>query len=359
MPPAYPQYIPRQGTASHVVREQPPAVAARASTSKHGLQDMLVPSIETASSDAVVDSPRPDRPHQVYRGRQETCSQRVFERSMQSPQQRQVIVINDDSPELKRRRVIYEDDAGHFRPLPFRDHDHYPTAPRTASYSVPASSVQPRDFLVHHGRVPSQTSQALFGDVQPTLAGPIMGEQIPIYDAPPDPGYLTSLPDRHRRVEAGYGSIPREGAPIKRPLQSPEHFLEDGSESFYTRRPLNGDMRVIENYARRRPHTEFNTRAMIQRPLSPTFPVSSRVSRSYEMGHVSEPTLLSDFSQSRPEPSYPSVRGDFATVSESSREIPIANNNNSLRFEGRPAETFTVLRAGETTRPARYVERPM
>lgn len=313
-----------------------------------------MPSIETASSDAVIDSPH-RRQHEVYQGRQELYSQCVVERPLQSPPRRQVIVINDDTPPLKRRRVAYEDDAGRLRPLPSRDQEFYPAASRADSYLLPASSVQRRDFLIRPKRLQSQPAQGLFRDAEPSMTGPVVGERIPIYDAPPESGYLTPLPDRYRRVEGGYGSMQQEGPPFQRQLNSPQQYLENRSESSFTQRPLNGGMRVAEHDRARQPHTEFSYRETVQRPPSPAFPVSSRVSRSYEMGPESV-----NFSQSRLEPSLPRARDGFnAAAAESSHQNSILQESVPLRYKDRPEETFTTLRSAEARPPAQYVERPM
>lgn len=356
--PTHHQNIPRLGTPSYATREQAPLVV-RAPPVSNGLQDMLVPSIEKASSDAVYGSPRPDGRHEVYDGQQEPYPRRVIECRRQSPAPRQVIVINDDTPQLKRRRVVYEDDAGHFRPVPSRDQDFYSTAPRADSHILPASSVQPRDFLVRRERLPSQSSQGLFRDVQPSLTSPVVGERIPIYDAPPESDYFTSLPDRHRRVEVGHGSIQRDGPPIKRQMDSPQPYIEKRGEISYTRRPVNEDMRVRHDRARQA-QPEFSFRDSVQRPSSPAFPVSS-VSRPHETGPdpVGYQAFLHNFSQSRLDPPLPRARDSFTVASERSHQNSIAQANIPQRYGDRPAESFTTLRSAEARSPVQYVERTM
>jgi hypothetical protein len=319
---------------------------------------MLVPSIEMASSDAVVDPSHPDRQHEFYRGRQEAYSERVVERSMHSPPQRQIIFINDDSPPLKRRREVYEDDAGRFRPRLPRDQDLYSTAPRADSYLLPASSVESRDFLIRRERLPSQSAQAFFRDVQPSTTDPVDEERLPIYDAPPDSAYFTLPYDRYRRrPEVGYEPMPREGPSFKRQVESPEPYLENRSGSSYARRPVNGAMRVVEHDRANQPHTEFSSRDTVQIPLPPAFPVSSRVSRSYEMGR--EPAFLTNFSQSRLEEPLPRARDGFNGLFASSHQNSIPQNRMSQRFEDRPAETSTTLRSTEARPPFSYIERPL
>ena len=175
---------------------------------------------------------------------QEAYPERDVEPSMHSPSQRQFIVINDDSPLLKRRREVYEDDAGRFRPRIPRDQDIYSIASRADSYSIPASSVESRDFLVRRDRLPSQSAQAFLRDVQPSMTNPVDEERLPIYDAPPDSAYFTLPYDRYRRrPEVACESIPRDGPYFKRQVESPEPYLENRSGSSYARRPVNGAMR--------------------------------------------------------------------------------------------------------------------
>lgn len=370
--PTHYQVTQRHGTPLYTTREQGLPAVVRGSPITHGLQDMLVPSIETASSDAVIDSPHPDRRHEVYEAPQESYPRRVVERVVerrrQSPAPHQVIVINDDSPQLKRRRVVYEDGLGHFRPLPPRDRDAYSTAPRADSYLLPASSVQ-RDFLVRHER-PPQSSQGLFRDGQPSLAGPVVGERIPIYDTPLDSNYFAPTSDRYKRLEAGYVPIQRDGPPIKRYADSPQPYLDAGDRP-YTRRPVNGNVRVVENDGASPAQPEFSSRifenagesSYARRPVSGDMrtvendrvnqaqpEISSRVPQrdGYQV-------LLDNLSQSRLDPTpLPRARDGFAAPSYSTTQV-----NTESRYENQPSEVFTKLRPEEARSPVRYVERPM
>jgi hypothetical protein len=318
---------------------------------------MLVPSIETASSDAVVDSPRQDRRYEIYDGQQDSYPrrfvERVVERRKQSPAPHQVVVINDDSPQIKRRRVVYEDDYGHFRPLPPHDHDFYSTAPRADSHLLPASSVQ-RDFLVLHER-PSPSSQGLFRDEQPSLTGPV-GKRIPIYDSAPDSSYFASVPDRYRRVEVN--AIHRDDPLIKRHMDSPQRYFENPGESSH--RPVNGDMRIVENDRAIQAAPESYSRNPVQRRSSPPFPISSRSTRVNEMGpdppRDGYQAFLNNFSQSQLEPPLLRARDGFADPSL--YENSASQVNTQPRYEDRPSGSFTTLRPGEASSPVRYVERP-
>ena len=299
----------------------------RASPTHQGLQDLLVPSIETASSDAV-DSSR----HEVYRGYQEADPQRVVERPTLSQPHRQVIVVDDSPPiPVKRRRVVYEDEAGRFRPFPSRDQVSPYSAPGAGSYLLPVS-VPPRDFPVHREGLPSQSVQGLFRDVQTSMTSPVTRERIPIYDAPPDNGYFTSPSDRYRRFEDSHGSIQQEGSPIKRQIGSLQPYSE---QSPYTRQSVNGGISVVEHDSAREPYPVFSSRDTTQRPLPP-FSVSSRVPPSNDVGRG---MFLTNFSpQSRVEPPLPRARDSFTAAPQGPHQNSLLQQNNPPQYMGRPAE---------------------
>lgn len=315
---------------------------------------MLVPSIETASSDALIESPRLDRQHEAYSSQQESYPRRIVERRRQSPAPSQVIVINDDSPQLKRRRVVYEDDAGPFRPVASRDHDLYSSAPRAESRYVRREITS------------SQPGQGMFRHANPSFTGPLVGERVPIYDAPPDTGCYTPPPERYRPVEVSHGTIQREGPPIKRQMESQQPYLENGGERSYTRQLITGDMRVIEHDRERQIQPDLRSKDPVQRPSPPAFPVS-RISRHREMDPepVAYQSFLDNFSQARLDPPLPRARDGFTIIAERSHRNSLAHDNNSRRHEYRPAESFTpvesftTLRRAEARSPVRYVERPV
>jgi hypothetical protein len=333
--PAYQQNMQRYGTTPYAAGEQRPQVV-RASPTNQGLQDLLVPSIETASSDAVDSAQRG-----VYRGYQEMYPQRVAERQMLSQPHRQVIVIDDSPPvPVKRRRVVYEDEVGRFRPVPSRDQDSSYSVPGPGSYVLPAS-VQRSAFPVRREGLPSQSAQGLSRDVPPSMRSLATGERIPIYGVPPGNEHFTSSPDRYRRVEDGYDDFQREGPLIKRQTGFPQQYSE---QSPYTRQPVNGDMRVVEHDPAREPYTVFSSRETVQRPLPP-FSVSGRVPSSNEVGRGM--FVL------------PRARDNFTAPAQGSRQSSMLQENISPQYMDRPAETFTTLRSAGARSPARYAERPM
>jgi hypothetical protein len=356
-PVYYQDAPPRLGTPSYQLREQRPPLVVRGSPTKHGLQDMLVPSIEIASSDVVATSPRLDERHGAHSRfdhPQDPYPPPMVDRRMQSPARRQVIVI-DDSPQAKRRRVVREDDSGHFRPIPSRDQNVYVTAPHAESHIMSASSVQPRDFLVTRSRLPSQSTQGLFRDMQPA-------EPIPIYDAP-EPGFFTAHPGHLRRADVDFGSDQHESRHITRQLGTPKP-LESASENVY-RRPVdaNHNMRMVErDRCIRHAGPDFRPGNNAQRPLSPSFPVFERSSRTYEMGpgpgpEVADQAFIHRFSQSRLEPPLPETRDGFIVLPERPQNF-VGQGSISHGYEDQSTRSFQPVHPVRARSPARYIERP-
>ncbi|KAI9049910.1 hypothetical protein LZ554_006057 [Drepanopeziza brunnea f. sp. 'monogermtubi'] len=183
-----------------ILGDQPPQVVTRLPL-KHGLQDFLVPSIEAASSD--VSSPRKD-------GR--NCpgandGSRVVDHRAPTRSLRQVIVIDDDSPQVKRRRLVREDDAGNSRHIPPLDYVAYPlnSYPDTLTLK-PRSSVQSGAWesssVFRNLRTSAQPTQGMSRDTQTFYTDPATGEQLPIYDAP-ESGRLATHPKYVGRIDGG------------------------------------------------------------------------------------------------------------------------------------------------------------
>ena len=106
--------LSQRGTPTYLSMEQKPSQVVSRSPS-HGLKDMLVPSIEQGSSDA-------SRNH--------------------DHQRRQVIVI-DDSPPLKRRRFVHEDESSRLKSLPHGEGSYLSRTARHPEFS----SVHSSDFI--------------------------------------------------------------------------------------------------------------------------------------------------------------------------------------------------------------------
>ncbi|KAF4634974.1 hypothetical protein G7Y89_g3124 [Cudoniella acicularis] len=352
----------RLGTPSQHTREQRPPQVVRASPQRHGLQDMLVPSIETASSDVIGPSVRLDEWRNIndsFNYRQESYPRPVVESRRPSPPRRQVIVLDDDDgPQLKRRRVVVEDDSGRFRPLPSRDYNVHAPVEAVDSHLLPPSSVQPRDFLNRRPAVLSESSQGMFRDTRSSHFAST--ERIPIYDAP-EPGYLARPPERFRRADLDASQL--DASTIIR-IASPAPHDQRSEPVFY--RPLhegvNGSqsMRNSENDRGFRQMEPDYRGAHAQRPPSPSFPVPSRVSRSYDLGPgraVIDQAFIHNFSQSRLDGPIPQSRDGYSVVQERSQNFG-GPSNLSHGYQDHSARSYATPPARARS-PAAYVERPI
>lgn len=331
--------LPIAGIPSYSVEDTRPSVVSRASQSS-GLQDFLVPSIETGSSDAL--SPRPElrRERMVQ---EESYPRRVVEKRRQSPPH-EFIVIHDDSPQTKRRRVAYEAGYNHLRPMTSD------SAVHPDSFSVSASSVQPKDSFGRSPRLVSRSDQGLFTDRQ-------TGNSIPVYDAPADSNYFathSSYPRRTVMSSSHLQAIPRIRQ-IDSPSTSSDHLLDS-----YIRRPVTENVRMVERVRPTNPG--FGYTDQILRPISPAFPVSDRVSRSYDMDsdHVySDQAFINTFSQSRLEPTLSKRRDALSSPSERSHYSFAGHGRFAEEFENHSSRSLTTVRHAPARSPVNFVERPM
>jgi hypothetical protein len=249
-------------------------------------------------------------------------------------------MISDDSPRPKRRRVVH-DDAGHFRPLPFYDQVVYSAPPHSESHLIPVSSTQPRDFFVQSPRNPDQPSQGLLRDTHQMFTSR-SGERIPIYDAPVEPGYAPAICSRRAEFGAGSG---HQREVSRRQMSPPRPLPDRGRENAYIRRPVAEDARMVDQgQVVRLKEPDFDPRNQSHLPLSPCFPVSSRVSRSYEMG---------------PSPVY-AEKASMPNFSQSRLEHPLPNpRDNTQPFESIPARSYAPVRHARDRSAVQYLERPM
>lgn len=302
----YPDKPPYHGNNSQSIREQRPSQVVRRSPQRDGFQDMLVPSIEMPSGDPV-NPPSHVIERRDIHGRfnppQESHPRMALNDRRLSPPRRQVIVIDDDSPQVKRRRMVREDDSGQFRPLPSRDYTVHATSPPADSHFMQPSSVQSRHFPIRRSNIEFESSQGLLGGVRSSYHS---AERIPIYDAP-GTGSLARPPEYFRRdtVDTGYGEASR----LPRHMGSPMPPREAAGEPVY-RRQINASENGREIHHMRTHEFDRGPRHIepghhvngIHMDQSSNFPVSSTVSRPYDMGHrpvVSEQVLSHELSQSR------------------------------------------------------------
>ena len=324
------------------------------------LQDMLVPSIETGSSDALMEPSHANKRRDTYGDYdQASYPRRVIERRRQSPGSHHVLKISDDSPQPKRRRVVH-DDPGQFRPLTSHDQMVYSAAPRAeSSHLIPASSIQPRENFVQNPRNPVLLSQGLLRDTQQSLIGP-SGERIPIYDAPVESGYAAAMPSR--RPEFGIG--PRNHRQVPGRQISPPSPLPDRiKENIFVRQPVTEDARVADRgQVVRQKEPDFSPRNQSQRPLSPCFPVSSRVPRSYDMSRTpvyGDEVFMHSSSQSRLDLSLSRSKDDINVVTERPRQYFTRQENIPSRLKDLPARSFTTIPNAQVRSPVQYMDRPV
>jgi hypothetical protein len=356
---------PHRGTSVQSYRDDRPSQVVSGSSQRHSLQDMLVPSIESNPCDVtrpLIRTEERHATHETFDHRQGSYPRQVIESRRLSPPRQQFIVIDDDSPQNKRRRVFHEDDSGRFRPFPSRD---YSTTLSADSHLLSSSSVQPR---YSPPRLPVTQNRP-----SPVMSGPTnssyitaTGKSIPIYDAP-DHGYIGRPPEHFRRTEV-YDPAQPNGGTVVRQLTSTRPINNHASELPHHRPTHEGRMenvysaRIGENAHRSR-QVDLDYRVPPHGSRSPSFPVSSRVSRSYDVGSgrdVMDQAFIHNFSQSRINGSvHPGDR--FSAMPESSRP-GLATDAQDLRRgyeEQRTRPYSTVPVPARARSPAGYIERPM
>ncbi|PBP20427.1 hypothetical protein BUE80_DR008838 [Diplocarpon rosae] len=213
---------------------QPPQVV-RWSPVKRGLQDLLVPSIETVPSD--VSSTGRDEWHGPV-VRDGLNPSRVISHRTQSPAPRQVIVIDDDSPQVKRRRLVRENDSGHFRPFSARENSTFAPPSHSDSMTLKSSPSVRNGFydpnaMVRHPRLESTQGMSL-SNTQSFYTDPTTGERLPIYDAPEESRFETH-PGYPGRSDGGPVPVERESHLAMRQVAHSQTFYDD----IYRRRLLN------------------------------------------------------------------------------------------------------------------------
>ncbi|KAL2073345.1 hypothetical protein VTL71DRAFT_10669 [Oculimacula yallundae] len=348
-----PQHYSTTSSAQYpTVGYQPPQVVSR-SPVKHGLQDFLVPSIETTSSD--ISSPRI---HEWNGARASINHSRVVGPRAQTPA-RQVIVIDDDSPQVKRRRVVREDESGHFRSLPSRDYSfHVPTSLSDSLTLGSSSSAQPGTLasssIIRDSRAPAQSTQGLLRR-DTFYTDPVTGERLPIYDAP-DPGYVSNHSEQTRRRDGGLSAVQREDGHVMRPMghaqipNDPNH-----------RRPINmqrgSEMpEVIVRGGSARQQDSVNTSEHLMRQVSPGAEVSHQPSRSYDKGGRSagpDQDFIQSFSQSRLDGPTSLSRDGFISLPARSQERFASHGN---PYQDNQAMSYAPINRARS--PIRYMERP-
>ncbi|KAH6722195.1 hypothetical protein BKA61DRAFT_592018 [Leptodontidium sp. MPI-SDFR-AT-0119] len=355
-----PQHFGTSGNSQHPTMGYQPPQVVRRSPVKHGLQDYLVPSIETASSDVSsrIHEWNGPRVHDAIN------HSRVVGPRAQTPADHQVIVIDDDSPHVKRRRLVREDESGHFRPLPSRDHSFHVPASHSDSLTLRSSSTaQPgstaSSSTLRHSRAPTQSTQGLLRDTEAFYTDPVTGERLPIYDAP-KPAYMPKHPDGMERGEGGFTTVQREDGYGLRPMGHPQPL-----DDLYHRRPINmqggSEMPELNPRGGRARHLEsvYNSEHQM-RQASPGLAAPYQPSRSYDMSSRSggpDQHFIQSFSQSRLDAPLLQSRDGFAAIPARSQQNVAAHGN--FPYQDNQAGSYASNNSGRERSPIRYVERPV
>ncbi|KAE9375414.1 hypothetical protein N431DRAFT_542947 [Stipitochalara longipes BDJ] len=350
----YHQDVPaRLSSPSHPRRDQGPSQVVRGSSASQVLQDLLVPSIEPVTSDVAL--PRLNESLGIQARinySQDPHPRRVIEQRVHSPAPRPRAIINDSSPQVKRRRLIHEDDAGHFRPLPSRDFSLHSTLD---SHLMSTSSAHSGEYLVRHPRVSSQPIQGLSRD-QPIFIDPATAERLPIYDAP-ESGYFQTHPGYLRRTD----DRPSQATSIGQISHSIRDNMSDGT--YLGRSTHVGDRSeqwgMVERDRRLPPaESEYSRGSHVLRPRSPEFSVSSRtLSHSYDPSSVRDGfTILAERApqsfvdhRNRQDHEAHSARVGFTVLAERAPQ----------NLEDHSARSFATIPSVRTRSPVQYVERPV
>lgn len=332
----------------------------RGSPLKRGPEDMPLPSIETTSSN--ITTPHKDELHSAHENfvrSQDFHPRRVVEPRLQTPATGEVIVINDDTPPVKRRRMVYEDDSRSFRPVPSRDHGPYVSAPHSASHLIPASSAQSENFLSRRPAASSYSAQGLVRREPQFYTDPVTAERLPVYDAPA-PVYLTQRseyagrmevePIASRRIEdrteqPRYSQLPRDGMVVG--ATQPPVSVRNRVEGFQD--TGRDQTRQVQSY-------NYGARAV--NPSSPEYPVSQQ-SRSYYGVPTSDGPdrdFIHSFSQSRLDGPSSQAKDGFTVISERPSQNDLVHGHEPRYGENssRSVMPEIALQAG-----SQYVERSM
>lgn len=328
---SYHSYIrPRAATPPFLVRERPSQVV-RGSPVGQNPQDMPLPSIENSSTFAL---PRPRVSGNMHVGSGSTQDDipRPVEQRLQSPSQRQVIVI-DDSPEVKRRRVVRED--GHLS----HGQNFLVAAPSRSSYLVSQSSAETGNFS--HRMVESQATQGMSRPRQRVYIDPVTSEELPIFDEPSIRSYAPRQPAPGRPLDTGHAQENRHSHIVS---HAPSAYAYDGrrvdAQPIYTQhaRALPVEAVRADEY-----------RALPQPPqYNDMHQNTVRIDRD----------LAHSLSQSRLDGPPPAANHDFIVLSERGVRVD-PNRSNHVQYHenrSRPVQYAAYTRARS---PAGHAQRPV
>jgi hypothetical protein len=329
----------------------------RGSPLKRGPEDMPLPSIESTSSNTT--TPRTDErhsAHETFNHSQDVHPRRVVEPRLQTPAAREVIVINDDTPPIKRRRMVYEDDSASFRPVPSRDHGPYISAPHSASHLISAPSAPSEDFIVQRPAASSYSAQGLVRREPEFYTDPVTAERLPVYDAPA-PVYLAQRSENTRRMEVERIPVRNVEDRTERAAYSQEYrdnMIVASARNPTSLRNREGFQEVDRDYVRQVQSYHNGARAV--KPLSPEYPVSQQSRSYYGFPDSNGPDreFIHSFSQSRLDGPTSQARDGFTVISERSRQNVLEHGNES-RYEDYSNRSDIPEMVPRARSPPRYI----
>lgn len=320
-------------------RDPRPQAVIGTSQTRSGFQDLLALSIEN-QNDSINTSPRLDRGAVAGDpGHHQASYPRVVERSRHLPGPREVIVIDDETPYPKRRRVI-EDDYGRFRPYPSRE-----------LYRSVTPTFHSRDAAVRPIALPRHT-EGLSSNLPLVSSRPVLSERLHINEVPDfrSNEMRSDLSTRDNERVIRQQPVPYS----RREMTIPRPYLIDSDENYIPQRVAGNDMRLVErDQFVRREQVERSQRYYFQRPASPDQPVTRRISHSQYVDTPSGQAFIQRFSQSGLEPSFSRPQDDPISYQ---RYIPDVRRNGDRPDQA--ARSYTVMRPFRARSPVLYLDTP-
>ncbi len=353
--PVYHSYTQPRGGTSYLIKDNGPSQVVRESPARHGPQDIPLPSVEIASGNlASSNADSHGALHKSYSQLHEPYSRRVVEQRVQSPVPRQVIVIDDDSPKVKRRRMVREDDAVQFGSVSSHDHKVYiPNHARSESHFISTPSAEAANFIVRHPMASSQSTQGLFRQRQPIYIDPATAEELPIVDES-EVGHFARHPIYTRPSEVDYISRAQSDNYGMQRVEPPHHYVNNVCE------------RVLPQRVHAQPDNAHRDRAPQELSSSGYHGLrhSTPPSRQYRAAEPdaagADQDFIQTFSQSRLDGPASRAEHGFIVLSDRSQPSEVGSEVENRRYymsapaRYLPENGFTRARS-----PVRYLERPL
>lgn len=336
---------PRANSPSFVVRERPSRVV-RGSPVGQTPEDTPLPSIEPSSTFALSRPHVSGNLHGGFSHTQDNFPRRVVEQRLQSPPQRQVIVI-DDSPQVKRRRVVCEDDVGHFRADPVLSHgqNFHVAAPARPSHFISNSSVESGNFSSR--MIESQGTQGLSRPRQRVYIDPVTSEELPVFDEPSMGNFAPRQPAPARPLETGYTQEIRRDM-VQAPSAYAYHGQRTEVQPAYPQ-PVYADARPLRVEAVRADERRVDDRRAV--------PVQYHDMQQNVMR--TDRDLAHSLSQSRLDGPVPSSNNDFIILHERAPQQSVAGRSNHVQYHENRSRPVQYVSRTRPRSPVMQFQRPM